>query len=69
MSELRKITRPIFLHADNPQSIEALKTIIRRVICELEPQLWKNVIEKFDLRIGICKRGRGGHLPDAIFHL
>ncbi|KZC03798.1 hypothetical protein WN55_04255 [Dufourea novaeangliae] len=56
------------VYADNPQSIEALKTNIRRVIGEIEPQLCKNVIENFDKRIDVCKHGRGGHFSDILFH-
>ncbi|KZC04651.1 hypothetical protein WN55_00727, partial [Dufourea novaeangliae] len=37
------------VYADNPQSIEALKTNIRRVVGEIEPQLCKHVIENFDI--------------------
>ncbi|KZC04047.1 hypothetical protein WN55_03832, partial [Dufourea novaeangliae] len=55
------------VNADNPQSIEALKTNIRRVIGEIEQQLCKNVIENFDKRIDVCKRGRNRHLFDIIF--
>lgn len=56
------------VYADNPQTIEALKANIERVIGEIEPQLCQNVIENFDERIDVCKRARGGHLKDIIFH-
>ncbi|KZC12785.1 hypothetical protein WN55_04308, partial [Dufourea novaeangliae] len=55
------------VYANNPQSIEVLKTNIRRVIGEIKPQLWKNVIENFDKRIDVYKRGPGGHLSDTLF--
>ncbi|KZC03964.1 hypothetical protein WN55_01224 [Dufourea novaeangliae] len=55
------------VYADNPQSIEALKINIRRVIGEIGSQLCKNVIENFDRRINVCKRGRNGHLSDILF--
>ena len=57
------------VYVDNAKSIEDLKTNIRRVIGEIESKLCKNVNENFDKRIDICKRGRGGHLSEIIFHL
>ena len=45
------------VYLDNAQCIEAVKTTIRRVIGEIEPQLCKNVIENFDKGINVCKRG------------
>ncbi|KZC09143.1 hypothetical protein WN55_00743 [Dufourea novaeangliae] len=54
------------VYADDPQSIEAFKTNIRRVIGEIQSQLCKNIIENFDKRIDVCKRGRG-HLSDILF--
>ena len=55
--------------ADYSQSIEVLKTNIRRVVSEIEPQLLcKKIIEDFDKRIDVCKRGHDRHLSDIIFH-
>ena len=56
------------VYTDISQSIEDLKTNIRCVIGEIEPQLWKNVIENIEERIDVCKRGRSGYLSDIIFH-
>ncbi|KZC03963.1 hypothetical protein WN55_01223, partial [Dufourea novaeangliae] len=55
------------VYANNPQSIEALKINIRSVIDEIGSQLCKNVIENFDKKIDLCKRGRSGHLADTLF--
>ena len=40
----------------------------RRVIGEIEPQPCKNVIENLYKRIDVCKRSRGRHLSNIIFH-
>ena len=52
----------------NPQSIEALKHKIERVIREIQPELWQNGIENFDKRKDVSKRGRDGNFKDIIFH-
>ena len=57
------------VYKNNPQSIYELKQEIVRVIGEVEPQLCENVIENFDKRVATCKKSRGGHLADIIFHV
>jgi hypothetical protein len=46
-----------------------LKENIRGVIREIEPHLCENVIENFDKRMAACKKSRGGHLADIVFHM
>ncbi|KZC08930.1 hypothetical protein WN55_00321 [Dufourea novaeangliae] len=55
------------VYADNSRFIEALKTNIRRVIDEIEPQLCINVIKNFNERIDVCNRGRGGYSSVILF--
>ncbi|CAK1588653.1 unnamed protein product [Parnassius mnemosyne] len=50
------------------ESIAALKLKICDVINEIYPPFCQKVIKNFVERIDICQRGRGGHLPDIIFH-
>ena len=54
------------IYADNPQSIDALKANIRRVISDIEPQLCNNAIQSCVEKINVCKRGHRGHLCDTI---
>jgi hypothetical protein len=48
--------------------IPEFKEEIRRVIGEIEPQLWGNVIENLVKRARVCQQSRGGHLLDIVFH-
>ncbi len=57
------------VYANNPQTIQELKDNIRGVIREIEPHLCENVIENFDKRMAACKKSRGGHLADIVFHI
>jgi hypothetical protein len=56
------------VYANKPQTIPELKAEIGRVIGEIEPQLWENVIENFVKRGRVCQQSRGGHLSDIVFH-
>ena len=56
------------VYVDNLQSIEALKTNIRREIDEIEPQLCGNVIGNLFKRILVYKSGCSEHLSKIIFH-
>ena len=56
------------VYADVPQSIEELKEMIRAVIHEIDPQMCENVMENFMKRAWSCKRSRGGHMNDIVFH-
>jgi hypothetical protein len=54
------------VYANKPQTIPELKTEIRRVIDETEPQLCGNVIENFVKRARVCQQSRGGHLSEIV---
>ena len=56
------------VYADAPQSIQELREKIRANIDEIEPQMCKNVMENFIKRLCSCKRSRGGHMNDIVFH-
>jgi hypothetical protein len=56
------------VYANKPQTIPELKAEIRRVIGEIETQLWGNVIKNFVKRARVCQQSRGGHLLDIVFH-
>ena len=56
------------VYADAPQSIQELTEKIRAVIGEIELQLCENVMGNFIKREWSCKRRRGGHLNDIVFH-
>ena len=55
-------------HADAPQSIQELKEKIRTVIDEIEAQMCENVMENLIKRAWSCKRNRGCHMNDIVFH-
>lgn len=56
------------VYSNAPATIEALKENIRAEIREIEPQLCENVMENFLKRMTTCKKSRGGHLADIVFH-
>ena len=56
------------IYADAPQSIQELKEKIRAVIDEIEPQMCENVMKNFKKSAWSCKRSRGGHINDIVFH-
>ena len=56
------------VYADSPQSIQELKEKICAVIDELEPKMCENVMDNFIKRAWSCKRSRGGHINDIVFH-
>ena len=56
------------VYADASKSIQELKEKICAVIDEIEPQMCKNVMENFIKRAWSCKRSRGGHMNDIVFH-
>ncbi|CAK9806570.1 hypothetical protein ANTPLA_LOCUS4939 [Anthophora plagiata] len=56
------------VYASKPATIHDMKNNIRNEIDELNEQICQNVIENFDFRIDVCKRSRGGHLADIVFH-
>lgn len=56
------------VYANSPASIQDLKDGIREAIEDIGQPLCDLVMENFMKRIWSCKRGRGGHLPDIMFH-
>ena len=56
------------VYADALQSIHELKEKICAVIDEVERQMYENVMENFIKRVWSCKRSRGGHMYDIVFH-
>ena len=56
------------VYADAPQSIQELKENNRAVIDKIEPKMCENVMENFMKRAWSCKRSRGGHINDIVFH-
>ncbi|XP_044758934.1 uncharacterized protein LOC123316778 [Coccinella septempunctata] len=55
-------------YANNPETIQDLKTEIQAAIGEIEPQTIENVLKNWVIRIGYCQVSRGGHLAEIIFH-
>ena len=56
------------VYVDNPQTLEHLRTNIRRVMAEIPPEMCKKVVENYLKRIDCCIKSRGGHLNDILFH-
>ncbi|XP_053949535.1 uncharacterized protein LOC128857797 [Anastrepha ludens] len=56
-------------YVDKPATIQELKNEIIRHVNGIEPQLCLSVIENCDLRMEVCRRSRGEHLPDILFHM
>ncbi|XP_053969084.1 uncharacterized protein LOC128870448 [Anastrepha ludens] len=56
------------VYASSPGSIQDLKDGICEAIEGMGQPLCNSVMENFMKRILSCKRGRGGRLPDVIFH-
>lgn len=56
------------VYANAPATIQALKDNIRAAIGEIQPLLCENVMKNFIKRMTVCKKSRGGHLADIVFH-
>ena len=56
------------VYVDKPAKIQELKDEIIRHINGIEPQLCLSVIENLHHRMEVCRRGRGAHLADILFH-
>lgn len=56
------------VYVDKPATIQELKDEIIRHINGIEPPLCLRVIENLDHRMEVCRRGRGAHLADILFH-
>lgn len=55
-------------YADNPQTINHLKTNIEAAIAEIEPHTIQNVLRNWTDRMAYAKASRGSHLNEIIFH-
>ncbi|KOC63842.1 hypothetical protein WH47_01172 [Habropoda laboriosa] len=57
------------VYANNPKTIDELKSNITAAINEIEFQLCENAMENWVKRNGLMKeKNRGGHLNDIVFH-
>lgn len=56
------------VYADNPTTIQQLKTNIERVIREITPDLCERVLKNWVERMRCVQRSRGAHMNDIIFH-
>ena len=58
------------VNADNPQTLDQLKTNIRDAIVEILIEMCRNVLlQNYLKRIEASKRSRGGHLNDIVFYV
>ena len=55
-------------YADKPETINALKDKIRKVIGEIQLHAIDNVLQNLTDRVGHCMASRGSHLNEIIFH-
>ena len=55
-------------YTDKPETIDALKNNIRKVIGEIQPHTIDNVLINWNDRIGYCMASLGSHLNEIIFH-
>jgi hypothetical protein len=56
-------------YENNPLTIQQLKQEITRIICDITPEMCLEVMENFSKRIVCCRKSRGGHLADIVFHV
>ena len=56
-------------YENNPLTIQQLKQEISRIIRDITPEMCLEVMENFNKRIVCCRRSRGGHLADIVFHV
>ena len=56
------------VYVDKPATIKELKDEIIWHINGIQPPLCLRVIENLDHRMEVCRRGRGAHLADILFH-
>jgi len=57
------------VYVNKPTTIPELKHNIRIEIAALNATMCERVLENFDSRMTACRRARGGHLNDVIFHI
>ena len=55
-------------YADNPETIDALKDIIREAIREIQLHTIDMVLQNWTDRVGYCMGSRGSQLNEIIFH-
>ena len=55
-------------YADNPATLEHLKSNIRHIMAEILPNMCQKVVENYHKRINACNDSRGDHLNDVLFH-
>lgn len=58
----------LFVFVNKPAMIPAPNLNIRTAIAEIQPHLYKSVIEEVTKRVVSCQWGPGWHLADIIFH-
>lgn len=56
------------VYANKPTTLEALRVNIETAIANIRADLCEKVMENWVQRIHSCKRFRGGHLNDVVFH-
>lgn len=56
------------VYVNKPETLQHLKNNIRQVIAEIPPEMYEKVIANYLKRIDCCRRSRGAHLSDIIFH-
>ncbi|GFX03828.1 putative transposable element [Trichonephila clavipes] len=57
------------VYADKPQTLDHLEDNIRRVIADIRPQMFENVIENWTSRLDYIRASRGCHMPEIIFKM
>ena len=57
------------VYANNPKITDDLKEEIRRVILEIEPKSFTQLIDNFTKRMASCQKSLGGHLADIVLHV
>lgn len=56
------------VYSNKPATLDALRMNIVRVIADIRADLCLKVMENWVQRINSCRRFRGGHLNDVVFH-
>ncbi|GFV58455.1 putative DD41D transposase [Trichonephila clavipes] len=57
------------LYADKPQTLDHLEDNIRRVVADIRPQMFENVIEIRTPRLDYIRSSHGGPMPEIIFKM
>ena len=56
------------VYANQPKTLRALKTNIRREIAAITTEMLEEVMENAQKRAQLCLKEKGKHLRDIIFH-